>query len=190
MKLNLFKVGIAVGLIAGLTACNSGPADDPNDQITDRDRDRSTIESREENFVTDAIEANSELAVWLRTAEKEATDPELKTTARQMINDHEKIGMELKDYANKRKFSTDDLDTTGTVNIAESRGTEWDEEWADEIGDKHRQLIRKFERAQDRMEDAELKNIITQNLPALRSGLDKVEKQEARLDDNLTMATK
>jgi hypothetical protein len=43
-------------------------------------------------------------------------------------------------------------------------------------------MIRRFERAEKRIDDTELKNFIAQNLPTLRTHLSIVEKLEARLD--------
>jgi putative membrane protein len=139
-------------------------------------------ENKGEDFVTDVLEMNAEEKAWLREAMNKASDAELKSTARQMMNEHEKMEKDLRAYADKRKFRLDDIDTSERVKLNEEPGMDWDEEWADEVGDKHRQMIRRFERAGKRIDDPELKNIIAENLPALRTHLSIVEKLEARLD--------
>src|SRR5687767_3681173 len=89
---------------------------------------------------------------------------------------------DIRNYASKQNFRLDDIDTVKTATLKEDRGTEWDEEWADEIGDRHRMMIRKFERAQTRVQDTELRDIISKALPSMRSHLDKTEQLEVRLD--------
>jgi putative membrane protein len=102
--------------------------------------------------------------------------------AAQMMQEHEKMERDLRNYAGNKNLRTDDIDTSATVSLNEKAGNEWDEEWADEVGDRHRQLIRRFQRAQRRIDDTELKDIINRNLPTLRAHLDSVQQLENRLD--------
>ena len=118
----------------------------------------------------------------LRQGPNKGTDPELKSQAQEMISDHEKIDRDLRAYANKNNFTLDGIDTNNMVNINKKSGNEWDEEWADEVGDHHRAMIRRFDRAQNRIQDMELKEIISEALPSMRSHLDKTEKLEVKLD--------
>ena len=99
-----------------------------------------------------------------------------------MISDHEKIDRDMRAYASKNNFGLDGVNTTDMVNINKKSGNEWDEEWADEVGDRHRAMIRRFDRAQNRIQDNELKKIISEALPTMRSHLDKTEKLEVKLD--------
>jgi putative membrane protein len=183
MKINSFKQITCIAYILFAISCNNnGTADNERGDTTNVGR--SGVQNRGEDFVTDVLEMNAEEKAWLREAMNSATDQELKSTARQMMEEHEKLDTDLRDYAAKRNFRTDDIDTSETVRLNERRGMDWDEEWADEVGDKHRQMIRRFERAEKRVEDADLKNLITQNLPTLRTHLGTIEKLEARLDKN------
>ena len=144
--------------------------------------DRSASLTREENFVSDVIEANAEELSLLREGLNKGTDPELKSQAKEMITGHEKLDKDMRAYASKNNFLLDGVDTTRMVNINKTSGNDWDEEWADEVGDRHRALIRKFDRAQNRIQDSELKDMINQALPSMRSHLDKTEKLENKLD--------
>jgi predicted outer membrane protein len=186
MNINLNRILCMVCVLISIAACNSGPADDEKKDVTGR----SNSESREEDFVRDALEDNMEQKAWIKEAMTNATDVEIKSAAKEMMQENERVWASLNNYAKTRSFPTDDIDTNSEVNLIEQKGMEWDEEWADEIGDKQRQAIKRFERAQNRVEDAELKDIITQNLSTLRSRLDKVERLEARLDDNIGLIMK
>src|SRR5688500_8946312 len=181
MKINCIKEIACMAMVLVSIACNdSGTvSSEPGDTTN---VSRYGTENRGEDFVTDVLEINAEENAWLREAINNASDSELKSTAQKMMKEHEKMEMDLRAYANKKNFRTDDVDTSETVKLNEKRGMAWDEEWADEVGDMHRQLIRRFERAQKRVDDTELKNIIAEGLPTLRTHLETVQKIEERLD--------
>lgn len=144
--------------------------------------DQSVLFTREGDFVYDVIEANAEELALLRDGVNKGTDPEVKSQAKDMIAEYEKIDKDMRAYASKNNFRLDGIDATKMTQLNEDAGNEWDEEWADEVGDRHRALIRRFDRAQNRIQDSELKDMINQALPSMRSHLDKTEKLEAKLD--------
>lgn len=173
------------------TACNdAGNGNNDANDTTLADRAENKVdeamanmrETREENFVTNAIEDNAEEMVWLKAGVGSGTDAELKAHAQQMLGDHEKMDSELRAYAGKKNISLADLRTNETVNLNEKAGREWDEEWADEVGDMHRAVIRRFERAQNRVQDAELKDMINKSLPTLQAHRDMTQKLEDKLN--------
>jgi putative membrane protein len=181
MKIKFMKQIAFATCVLFLTACNdTGTATTERGDTTATGR--SGVENRGEDFISDVLELNAEEMAWLREGRNKATDQKLKTMAGEMMREHEQLETELKGYAEKRNLRIDDIDTSETARLNEKPGDEWDEEWADEVGDRHRQLIKRFERAQKRIDDTELKDIITRNLPSLRSHLDSVRNLEARLD--------
>lgn len=169
-------------LLFSIAACDSNGDNTTADRNT-VNNDSLLIENREKDFVTDVLEVNAEKMALLKEAANKATDKELKSQAEQMMNEDKKMEMDLKTYASKKNIETDDIDSIQTMVVNEKPGIEWDEEYADEISDKHRQLVRRFEQAQKRIEDDELKNMIATHLPTLRSRLEMTEKLETRLDD-------
>jgi predicted outer membrane protein len=179
---------IACVLIATAACNNKGSTDTDGRDTTNLESSR--IESREEDFVRDALEDNIEQKAWINEAMSKATDPEIKSTAREMMQENEKMQARLTSYATKKNFSTAGIDSTIAVTLGKKQGVRWDAEWADEVGDRQRQCIRRFERAQNRVEDRELQDIIAQSLPMLRSRLDQVERLEARLDDIISPIVK
>jgi putative membrane protein len=187
---NLKWLALCVPVMVGFGACTDeqtagnnlrDTANIGNENRTDN-TDRSASLAREEDFVSDVIEANAEELALLRQGSNKGTDPALKSQAQEMISEHEKIDRDMRAYANKNNFRLDGIDTTSMININKKSGNEWDEEWADEVGDRHRAMIRRFDRAQNRIHDTELKGIISEALPSMRSHLDKTEKLEVKLD--------
>ena len=181
MKIKFIKqIAFATCVLCSIACNDNGTATRETGDTTSTGR--SGIENRGEDFISDVLQINAEEMAWIREGRNKATDQKLKTMAGEMMREHEEMEVDLRGYAEKRNLRIDDIDTSETVRLNEKPGGEWDEEWADEVGDRHRQLIKRFERAQKRVDDAELKDIITRNLPALRSHLDSVRNLEARLD--------
>lgn len=140
------------------------------------------VSERDEDFVTDVIEDNAEEIAWLRMGSANGTDAELRTHAEHMLADHQKMDTDMRKFAMTKNISLNKVDTIGKVDIDDPKGKEWDEEWAEEMVEMHEKTIKRFERAQDRVKDAELKTTITNTLPTLRSHLDMAKKLEERLD--------
>jgi putative membrane protein len=147
--------------------------------------------NQQKDFVTDVIENHQREKTWLQAGINKGSDPEVKELARKMLADHERMIAEFKSYAVSKNI---DLSDTGQAYITKAieatereiisitkKGDGWDEEWADEIGDEHESLIRKFERAQKNNQDTELRNLIEKHLPKLRDHLESARKLENKL---------
>lgn len=179
---------LAVIMSLSFTACEDAGNRDGGDGDTSELRDMSDgmqgdiRDYRQEDFVTDVIEANAEELAWIREGLSKGTDAELKQHAQHMLADHEKMRTDLLAYAQKHNYDLTGLDTNRTVNNNKSAGANWDEEWADEMVDMHRSTIRRFERAQKRIQEQELAGMITSTLPTLRSHLQMMEGLDNKLD--------
>jgi len=138
-------------------------------------------EYREEDFVTDVIKSNAKEIAWLNAGIGKGTDKELKSNARSMLTDHQKMGKEMTGYANKKNYKMPDIDTTNAVDINNKSGRDWDKAWADKMVDEHQKLVDKFESSQNKVQDQELKSVITKSLPTLRSHLDMAKKLQGKL---------
>jgi predicted outer membrane protein len=160
-----------------VTACNS------NTEVVRRSNNDSVsrISLREENFISDAIENNHEAMTFLRDGVNKSDDAELKSSAGKMLVDHEKLDKTLRDYAAKKNY-TPDIDTAVSININKPAGSVWDEEWADEVGDKTQDLARRFSRAEHWAATPELKDIVSRSLPVLRANQDIAEKLENKFE--------
>lgn len=181
----LFALGIALPF-ASCSDHNDVNDHDNNDTtiVGTNGHDNPAVNDRDEDFIEDAIEANAKEMAWLKQGIDLGTDAELKTHAQHMMTDHEQMDKDLKAYATKKNISLADvdMDSYDRINLDEKKGPDWDEEWADEIVDMHEKTIKKFERNQDKVADAELKDMITKALPTLRSHLEMATKLEDKLD--------
>lgn len=141
-------------------------------------------ESKEADFVTDALKSSTTEIAWLKAGINKGTDNEVKSTATKMLLDHETLTSELKDYAQTNNIAVPNVDTSNVVTIREKPGVEWDEEWVDEVSDDYEHMVNRFERADLRIsdEDTVLKNIIAKTLPTLRSHMDASRKLENKFE--------
>jgi putative membrane protein len=168
-------------LIAGMLAfasCNNDDTDPTGIGSTADGR-----ETMEEDFVTDVLDMNAKEIAWLNAGISKGVDNELKSEAKKMLSDHEALRSELKEYAQKNHIELPNTDTSGIVDITDRPGADWDEEWADEVGDNYQRLVNRFERANRRLkDDTALKDIIAKTLPVLQSHWDVSKKLEDRLN--------
>lgn len=158
-------------------ACNN------NTEISRRNNNDSIsrISVREETFISDVIENNYETMTFLREGINKSVDAELKSNAGKMLTDHEKLDKTLRDYAARKKYAPD-IDTSASISINRPAGSIWDEEWADEVGDKTKNLARQFSRAEYWAKTAELKDIVSRTLPVLRANQDIAERLEIKFE--------
>jgi putative membrane protein len=174
------------GDTGGSTDHGGGATDSTSASLQDRHGDANPsgaeVTTRDEDFVTDAVEDNAEEIAWLRMGAANGTDAELRTHAEHMLADHQKMDTDMRKFAMTKNISLDKVDTVGKVDVDDAKGKDWDEEWSEELVEMHEKTIRRFERAQDRVTDAELKTTITNTLPTLRAHLDMAKKLEERLD--------
>jgi putative membrane protein len=64
----------------------------------------------------------------------------------------------------------------------DKKGAEWDKEWIDDMVEMHEKDVKKFEEAQNDVADPELKTMVSEALPVLRSHLDMTKQIKAKMD--------
>ena len=164
-----------VALALGLSVCNyNGFAqkDDGSRVII--------VTQQEKDFVEEVVEENTYEMHMLQLGMSEGTDAELKEHARHMLADHEKMDTDMRAYARKYNIKLTGV-TPNTKKINEKAGAEWDADWADEIADMHRKMVRDFEKAQGLASEPELRNMIIAAIPTLKSHLEMANSLRTRL---------
>jgi len=124
------------------------------------------------NFVIDAARSNSQEMQMLEAAEEQGNNKKLKTDAKKMFADHQKLGQQLLDYASKKNIT---LSTDSSVDMSAMNGDDestFDTAWTQKMIEGHQQMITKFEQAKNTVSDADLKTLISGTLPTLHSHLD------------------
>jgi predicted outer membrane protein len=116
--------------------------------------------SNENDFVEEVVEENGYEIALIEIALANGTDADLKMHATHMLAG---TGVPLK------------------LKINKPIGKKWDAEWAEEMVQKHRKAVTMFERALTFTNDVELRTLIDNTLPTLRSHLDMATTLKTRL---------
>jgi len=138
--------------------------------------------NKDEDFVREAVKHNQEEIIMLQEGASRGTDSRLKAAARKMLADHRKLSSEMERFASSKSISVENAngrhDTHGDN---AKQGADWDRNWADEMVEHHESDIRRFENAQDDVQDTELKSMISTTLPILRRHLEDARKLRDQL---------
>ncbi len=152
------------------------------DKLGDKVDTMMNKKSADEEFLSDAVEANTmELKALMMGQQKGGKD--VKMHAGHMITDHKKLGADVKDYIAKKNIKIDEVDTTKMDNdLGDKTGMDFDKAWADKMVSDHEKVIKMFEDAQNDVKDADLKNMITAALPKLKSHLEMSKQLQDKLN--------
>lgn len=146
------------------------------------ERAKAVATSKEAEFCEDVLEDNAKEIAMLELGMDKATDPEIKQHAEHMLTEHLTIDSVFHEYVNRRKIEfMGEIDEPGEKHIETKTARAWDEQWADDLGDMHRKMITRFEKAQGYIRDPELQTIIKNTLPVLREHRDTAIAQQRRM---------
>lgn len=140
------------------------------------------------SFITTQIQNNYGEIKMARLAIDQASNPEVKSLAKTLENDHNQALRDLQD------LSKDQTDLAGTLPTKESdsarehitmmqnnRGSDFDKIWVSHMYQMHVRSVQTYELAQNQISDEELKAWITKILPKLREHRDKLEELNRNL---------
>lgn len=186
---NNLKSLLFVGMLTSLAVVGCG---DATDEHTDEHSDTTTTTTGmntnadaddDGDFLSDAVEANTmELRALRLGAEKGGA--EVKSHANEMLADHKQLGEQVAAYISSKSLTLEDVDTTDRDNDLNEKaaGKEFDKAWADKMVNDHEKVVNMFEDAQDDVKDPELKTMITNAIPKLKSHLDMSKQLKEKMD--------
>lgn len=137
--------------------------------------------TEEKDFVEEVVEKNNYEIALIQAALTNATDAEVKMHARHMLADHMKTDTVFRNYAFKNHIKLSGTAAPSHIDLHKKTGRAWDAEWAEEMVDKHRKVITMFEHALTYTMEPQLRTMINNTLPVLRSHLDMATKMKERL---------
>jgi putative membrane protein len=137
--------------------------------------------NKDQDFVTDVVKANRHEIMMLKNGIANGTNKTLKSDARKMLADHEKVNTDLVAYAGKKNIALPDADTTMKDDISAKPGKDWDKAWTDDMVEGHQKTITRFEKGQQEVGDQDLKDWITKTLPTLHAHLDMMQQLQTSM---------
>lgn len=176
LKKHLFILPI----VCVLFSCNEGTGERIEDEAdTLANQVENAVENvgdefedfRDEIFVDNVCETNAEVLQLIELAMQKG-NARTKALAGKLQSDHKDLGEKLRGYAGRHQVEcvgdNDDFD-----NIAD--GTNWDEEWSREIKDETDDLLDKFRRKRDNIDDPDLQSIVSSTIPVLEENLSEIQ---------------
>jgi len=128
---------------------------------------------------------NAEIAQG-RLAEKKATNPAVKSFARQMVTDHEAMMREGKSFASSNNITPDTTrsDVTGLTKDAndaltdltnKAAGKDWDDDYMDKQIDEHKAVLDKLQDFEKTTTNTKLKDMLNKAVGKVQSHLTKAQ---------------
>jgi putative membrane protein len=180
IKRSILLIAFPVLLLV-IFACEpkrDGDNKDSKEVAEDRNDDKFDERASEKNaqFVVDAVASSLDEIRYAELAEKRATNKEVKEIATMLKTQHKSLVNELKSYASKNVISIPDEQTNKADDKIEDLRNEenFDQKWCEEMKDMHEKDIKEFEDASTSLSDAELKNLVSNALPTLRTHYDRI----------------
>ena len=157
-------------IVAGLMAAGrAGAADTTGNSLS----------SKGSGFVKEASEGNQSEIALAQLAQQKAQNPEIKSLAQMIQQDHQQAQEKLQTIAQTHGLT---LDTTPTWSqrraqskLEKLSGAEFDQQYAKDMLEDHVTDIKKFQKASQNIEDSDVKQYAQDCLPKLQAHLQHAE---------------
>jgi len=188
MKLQfILKSCMATILLAVVvTACDSSKKQDDSAEIAKEQND-AVLEDRDDekdaDFIVNTIASNYAEIKLAQLAGTRSSDTGIKDMATLLEKDHSALIRQFQGYAAQKGISVPLEETADDkkeiTNLSEEKeAKDFDKKWCSALEDRHQKSINNFEKRLDKTEDVELKNLISNTLPALRAHLAMLKENE------------
>ena len=155
-------------MIAGLLAASAA-------DTTMGNTDNAKLSSKGASFVKEASAGNQSEIALAQLAQTKAQNPEIKSLAEMIQKDHQQAQEKLQTIAQAHGVTLD-TNPTWMQKRAQSKlekltGAEFDQQYAKDMLEDHSTDIKKFEKASQNVEDADVKQYAQEMLPDLQKHL-------------------
>lgn len=133
--------------------------------------DGTEIARADRRFVTKAAEMNTEEIRLSEIAAQQATNPEVRSFAQQLVTDHTQAGTELSNIISRKGLSAmarDDYDQRAINRLSKKSGADFDKAYIDKMVDAHDDAVDLFEKAARNAKDPEIQAFASKTLPKLQ----------------------
>jgi putative membrane protein len=133
--------------------------------------DGSNLARADRRFVTKAAELNTEEVRLSELAAQQASSPEVRSFAQQLVTEHTQASTELSSLASRKGLSAmarDDYDQRAVTKLGKKSGTDFDKAYLDKMVDAHEDAVDLFDKESRHAKDPELQAFASKMLPKLR----------------------
>jgi putative membrane protein len=178
----------SAGTGSSMTGGAAAPAAQPGTGTRNAETSKDDKLARaDRKFIQDAAEGGMFEVQIAQLAASKATNPDVKSLATTLVNDHTNANNELIQLANSKKVEVPAAPPRGKrkdiEDLGKLSGSEFDRRFLREVGIKdHEKDIKKFEKASEKAKDRDLKAWIDKTLPKLREHLATAQKLQSGAD--------
>jgi putative membrane protein len=174
--------GTTAGTGSSMTGGRAAPAAQPGTGTRNAETSKDDKLARSDRkFIIEAAESGMFEVEAAQMGATKATDPNVKSFASMLVDQHTAANNELVQLANSKKVELSAAPPRAmrrdVEKLGRHTGAEFDKDFVREVGIKaHEKDIKKFEKASKDVKDAELKAWVTKTLPTLREHLAQAQK--------------
>lgn len=131
----------------------------------------------DKRFVTKAADhGQSELAL-AQLASQQASNPEVRSFAQKLVNDHTKVNSELMKLAGNKNVKLDQEDSKDRTykRLSNRSGSDFDQEFVEQMIDMHEADVKLFEKTAEDAKDQELRSFASRHVGHLREHLQRAQ---------------
>jgi len=145
------------------------------------------LASQDKTFLTKAAGAGNAEVSASQLALQKSSDPEVKSFAQQMIDDHTKVGDDLKKLATAKGFSApadpSTVDKAKIMGMSKLDGHGFDKQYVAAIGvSAHKDAVALFKKASTSAKDPDVRQFAATNLPTLQHHLEMAKELKTSVD--------
>ncbi|HWC58417.1 MAG TPA: DUF4142 domain-containing protein [Verrucomicrobiae bacterium] len=160
-------------IVAGLLAAGQAGAADTTTGNT------ASLSSKGASFVKEASAGNQSEIALAELAQQKAQNPEVKNLAQMLQQDHQKAQEKLQTIAQAHGITLDNSPTWSQKRtqskLEKLTGAEFDQQYTKDMLEDHVTDIKKFQKASQNIEDADVKQYAQDCLPTLQTHLQHAE---------------
>jgi putative membrane protein len=167
---------------SSMTGGRTAPAAQPGTGTRNTEmRKGDKLARTDRKFIEDAAGSGMFEVQIAQLASSKASNPDVKNFANTLVKDHTNANNELVQLANSKKVETPAApprkDRREIDKLGKLTGDQFDQRFVRDVGVKdHEKDIKKFEKASQKVKDADLKSWIDKTLPTLREHLAMAQK--------------
>ena len=134
-------------------------------------------------FVSKAAEEGHTEHQIAELAAQRATNPEVKSYAQKLVQDHSKVNSELKSIASQKNvdLDIDDDKDRAYKRLNKQSGSEFDQEFVEHMIDAHEKDIKMYEKAASDAKDSEIRSFASKHVASLREHLQQAQSLQTSL---------
>jgi putative membrane protein len=194
------KISIAT-IIAGamiLSACNGNSnsttttdstntmsSTDTGMNTMNTDTANATVSQDAVNFAQEAASGGMMEVQLGNIAQKNSKNKDIQDYGKMLVDDHTTANNNLKDIAAKKNINLPNNVTSDQQDkidkLSKETGSEFDKDFISMAVDDHQNDIDKFKKAEDNIQDPDLKDFIAKTLPTLQKHLDKAKEIKKKM---------